>query len=109
MLRIKKWYGSKLQAVKIDELDYFTNVISDRLATYGWLAPPSRKEPDCDSAVIKFLGPMTQHTRQPGRRQFCMRQLLGGIMNELKITYYLSETIHNDDRVDIDIIDKLSR
>lgn len=40
--------------------------------THGWLAPPSRKEPDCESAVIRFLGPRTQQTRQPGRRQFCI-------------------------------------
>ena len=30
-------------------------------------------------------------------------------MNELKITYYLSETVHNDDRVHIDVVDKLCR
>jgi hypothetical protein len=39
--------------------------------TYGWLAPPSRKDPDWESAVIRFFGPRTQHTRKPGRRQFC--------------------------------------
>lgn len=31
----------------------------------------SEGSPDCDKAVIRFLGPTTQQTRQPGRRQFC--------------------------------------
>lgn len=37
---------------------------------YGRLC---RDVPDCDSAVTRFFGPTTQHTRQPGSLQFLVR------------------------------------
>ena len=36
--------------------------------TYGWLAPPSRKDPLWETAEMRSLGPTIQQTRQPGSR-----------------------------------------
>jgi len=54
--------------------------------------------PDCDKAVIKFLGPRTQHTRHPGRRQFYE---VNPYINtpDLRGYAYLGETVHNDNRI----------
>ncbi len=65
---------------------------------YGWLAPPSRKEPDWERAVIKFLGPSTQQTRQPGRRQFYMYVSTCTPLF-VHCAADLCESIHDDNRV----------
>ena len=69
MFRVEEREGSELQARSRAQIVREVTLLS-REDTYGWLAPPSRKEPDCDSAVMRFLGPTTQQTRKPGRRQF---------------------------------------
>lgn len=73
-----------------------------RRPTYGWLAPPSKNEPrvwlaqrmacrrgnqpDWERAVIKFFGPITQHTRQPGSRQFCAIDQITAISTVMELT-----------------------
>ena len=67
--------------------------------SYGWFAPPSKKEPDCERAVIRFFGPITQQTRQPGRRQFYnTRETFSGLAIQI-IVNHLGEAVYDNYRI----------
>ena len=67
--------------------------------SYGWFAPPSKKEPDCERAVIRFFGPSTQQTRQPGRRQFYNTcETFNGLAIQI-IANHLGEAVYDNYRI----------
>lgn len=83
------------------------NALFEKSYTYGWLAPPSRNEPDWESAVTKFLGPMTQQIRQPGSLQF-YQSGFSTFQKGLSKYEYLGEPIDENNSVLCAMINELT-